>query len=184
MPDHPGRPAMRQAPPGKITRIAVTYTVNTDAGPRHTFHGLIGMEQYVQPGRLRKLLDDLTVVCEELLEHRPQPVTGLPDTVTRIPFGPSLVTPDPAAQGSRAACRELLAAVRDALDCPPPADDVDVSAFLRVRSDRARMALAAILPVLADVQSGPAQMTGAARQLLDDVAACPADGYARSSLSS
>ncbi len=59
-----------------------------------------------------------------------------------------------------------------------------MSAFLRVRSDRARLALAAILPVLADAQSGPAQLTGAARRLLDDVAACPADGYARSSLSS
>ena len=32
------------------------------------------------------MLDDLTVICEELLERRPQPATGLPSMVVRVPF--------------------------------------------------------------------------------------------------
>ena len=38
--------------PGKITRVAVTYTVDTPDGPRHTFHGLAHMRQHVRPERL------------------------------------------------------------------------------------------------------------------------------------
>ena len=80
-------------PRGKITRIAVTYTVNTSDGPRHTFHGLIGMQRYVRPDRLRELEDDLSVICEDLLANRPQPATGLPQDVVRIPFSPDLPRP-------------------------------------------------------------------------------------------
>jgi len=54
MPDRPSDLDAPPAAPGKITRVAVTYTVNTDKGPRHTFHGLIGMERYVRPERLRE----------------------------------------------------------------------------------------------------------------------------------
>ncbi len=184
MPDRPSAPAIPPAPPGRITRIAVTYTVNTDEGPRHTFHGLIGMERYIRPERLRELTDDLTVICEELLARLPQPVTGLPQTVVRLPFRRPPAAGDATAPDWPAACRTLLAAVVDALDCPPPAGATDESVFVRLRSDRARLALAALRPVLADRESGPAEMTAAARRLRDGVAACPADGYAHSTLSS
>lgn len=64
--------------PGKITRIAVTYTVDTIDGPRHTFHGLPHMRQHIRPERLSELLDDLTVICEDLLAARePNPANGL-----------------------------------------------------------------------------------------------------------
>ena len=55
---------------GKITRIAVTYTVDTADGPRHTFHGLAHMREHIRPERLSELLDDLTVICEDLLTAR------------------------------------------------------------------------------------------------------------------
>ncbi len=63
---------------GKITRIAVTYTVDTADGPRHTFHGLAHMREHIRPERLSELLDDLTVICEDLLTARqPNPANGL-----------------------------------------------------------------------------------------------------------
>ena len=64
--------------PGKITRVAVTYTVDTPDGPRHTFHGLPHMRQHIRPDRLAEVLDDLTVICEELITSRqPAPGNGL-----------------------------------------------------------------------------------------------------------
>ena len=64
--------------PGKITRVAVTYTVDTIDGPRHTFHGLAHMRCHIRPERLSELLDDLTVICEDLLAARePHPANGL-----------------------------------------------------------------------------------------------------------
>jgi hypothetical protein len=63
---------------GNITRIAVTYTVDTADGPRHTFHGLAHMRQHTRPERLSELIDDLTVICEDLLAaRRPNPANGL-----------------------------------------------------------------------------------------------------------
>jgi hypothetical protein len=56
--------------PGKITRIAVTYTLDTVDGPRHTFHGLREMRQHIRADRLTELLDDLTVVCDGLVASR------------------------------------------------------------------------------------------------------------------
>jgi hypothetical protein len=64
--------------PGKITRIAVTYTVDTPDGPRHTFHGLPHMQRYIRPERLSQLIEALTVICEELVTARePAPGNGL-----------------------------------------------------------------------------------------------------------
>ncbi len=185
MPDRPSTPAALP-PRGKVTRIAVTYTVNTSEGPRHTFHGLIGMQRYVRPERLQELEDDLSVICEDLLANRPQPTAGLPQGVVRIPFGPdpAVDVADDVVPGPVVVCRDLLAAIADALDCPPPAGEADEGVFLRLRSDRARLALAALRPVLADKECGPGQMVEAACRLRDGVAACPADGYAVSSLSS
>ena len=63
---------------GKITRVAVTYAVDTPGGPRHTFHGLAHMRRHIRPERLGELLDDLTVICEDLLAVRePNPANGL-----------------------------------------------------------------------------------------------------------
>jgi hypothetical protein len=64
--------------PGKITRISVTYTVDTPDGPRRTFHSLPRMRRHIRPERLSELLDDLTVICEELIAARePAPGNGL-----------------------------------------------------------------------------------------------------------
>ena len=64
--------------PGKITRIAVTYTIDTPDGPRHTFHGLPHMRRHIRPDRLSELLDDLTIICEDLVASRPPaPGNGL-----------------------------------------------------------------------------------------------------------
>lgn len=81
--DRPSQPA----PAGKITRIAVTYTVNTDKGPRYTFHGLSGMRKHIRPERLEELLEDLTAICEDLLAVRQQPILNkLPAETVRVPF--------------------------------------------------------------------------------------------------
>ena len=53
--------------PGKITRVTVTYTADTPGGPRDTVHELARMRRHVRPERLGELLDDLAVICEDLL---------------------------------------------------------------------------------------------------------------------
>jgi hypothetical protein len=64
--------------PGKITRIAVTYTIDTPNGPRHTFHGLPHMRRHIRPDRLSELIEDLTMICEDLVVSRqPGPGSGL-----------------------------------------------------------------------------------------------------------
>ncbi len=64
--------------PGKISRIAVTYTVDTPDGPLHTFHGLPHMREHIPPERLQPLLDELTAICQELIASRPaRPGNGL-----------------------------------------------------------------------------------------------------------
>jgi hypothetical protein len=64
--------------PGKITRVSVTYTVDTPEGPRHTFHGLPHMREHIPPAQLSELLAGLTVICEELVASRePAPGNGL-----------------------------------------------------------------------------------------------------------
>jgi hypothetical protein len=63
---------------GKITRVAVTYTVDTPDGPRPTFHGLPHMHRHIRPERVTELLGYLTVICEELVAARePAPGSGL-----------------------------------------------------------------------------------------------------------
>jgi hypothetical protein len=86
MPDRPSEPRVPPALFGRITRISVTYTINTDAGPRHTFHTLEAMRQHARPERVQELVEDLTLICEDLLARRPQPVTGLPQAAVRVPF--------------------------------------------------------------------------------------------------
>ena len=78
MPDCPRQPATQPVPIGKVTRIAVTYTVDTPDGPLHTFHGLPHMREHIPPERFQPFLDELTVICQELLASRPAtPGNGL-----------------------------------------------------------------------------------------------------------
>jgi hypothetical protein len=63
---------------GRITRVAVTYTVDTPDGPKITFHGLDHMVRHIRPQQVNALLDDLTVISEELVAVRePTPGSGL-----------------------------------------------------------------------------------------------------------
>ena len=87
MPDRPSEPYVPPAARGRITRISVTYTVNTGTGPRHTFHSLEAMRRHARPERVDELVEDLTLICEQLLARRPQPATGLPRNVVRLPPG-------------------------------------------------------------------------------------------------
>jgi hypothetical protein len=86
MPDRSRGPAVSPAVNGKVTQISVTYTVNTESGPWRTFHGLAAMHKQASPERVRKLLDNLTVICEELLTARGPTVLGIPATAVRVPF--------------------------------------------------------------------------------------------------
>jgi hypothetical protein len=79
-------PAVSPAVKGKVTQISVTYTVNTESGPWRTFHGLAAMHKQASPERVRELLDNLTVICEELLAARGPTVLGVPATAVRVPF--------------------------------------------------------------------------------------------------
>jgi hypothetical protein len=184
MPDRPGTPADPSAPPkGKITQISATYTVNTDSGPWRTFHGLAAMHKQASPGRVKELIGNLTVICEELLAARGRSPLGVPPGMVRVPFPSSPPAAD-AALAAGAPWRELLTAIRDALDCPPPAAAADEEAYLRLRCARARLALAAAESVLSDRETRPAELAAAARSLLDGLADYPADNCHHSAMSS
>ena len=89
MPDRPSEPDVSPAARGRITRISVTYTVHTGTGPRHTFHSLEAMRQHARPERVDELVEDLTLICEDLLARRPRPATRLRRNVVRLPSGRS-----------------------------------------------------------------------------------------------
>jgi hypothetical protein len=104
---------------GKITRVAVTYTVDTLDGPRHTFHGLAHMRRHIRPERLSELLDDLTVICEDLLAARqPTPANGLATVrehrtqVTSEEATDLLHLQDQPGRPRRADCSDLAQALR------------------------------------------------------------------------
>jgi hypothetical protein len=44
------------------------------------------VRQHARPERVDELVEDLTLICEDLLSRRPQPATGLPGKVIRLPF--------------------------------------------------------------------------------------------------
>lgn len=174
MPDRPSMPADSPLSGGQITRVSVTYTIATEEGRWHSIVGLKMMRDYALHGRVQDLVYDLAVICEEVITARAAQadLSIVPANVARLPFQAPLARSE--------AYRNLLAVVCDALDCPPPADTSAEEVFLRLRSERARLVLAGLRPMLADEHVGPAQMTEAAGQLRDGVAACPADGYAHS----
>jgi hypothetical protein len=80
MPDRPSEPDAPPVARGRITRISVTYTVATSVGPLHTFHSLEAMRKHARPERVDELVEDLTLICEDLLACRPQPTTRPPVT--------------------------------------------------------------------------------------------------------
>ena len=52
---------------GKITRISVTWTEHTSEGAEFRFYNVLPDEQkIIRPERMEELLDDVTVVCEQL----------------------------------------------------------------------------------------------------------------------
>jgi hypothetical protein len=112
-------------PGGQITRASVTYTVPAGDGP---FHAILSLKMMRDSARA-DLVHDLSVICEELLAARSS--TGrLPATVVRLPFQ--------APPGRPEAFGDLLAAVCDPLNCPPPAGQAGEAAFMRLHPAAAR----------------------------------------------
>jgi hypothetical protein len=157
--------------------------VNTDSGPWRTFHGLAAMHKQASPARVEELIDNLAIICEELLAARGPSPLGVPPGMVRVPFAPSPPSAG-AALAAGAPWRELLTAIRDALDCPPPTTAADDEPYLGLCCARARLTLAAVRSVLADRKSCPAELTAAARSLRDGLADYPADDRQHSGLSS
>ena len=54
---------------GKITRISITYTEDTENGPQYHCYGLNSLTKHVRAERLEAVMDDVTVICEELQAH-------------------------------------------------------------------------------------------------------------------
>jgi hypothetical protein len=61
---------------GKITRVRVTWA-NTGNGKRSRFYDVLpGGENIIRPERMDELLDDLTVICEQLQAARDGKTNG------------------------------------------------------------------------------------------------------------
>jgi hypothetical protein len=174
MPDGPSTPPPALPPGGQITRVSVTYTVNTEEGRYHAIHGLKMMRKHARPVLVHDLVYDLAVICEDVLAAPPS-MASLPNNVARLAFE--------RRPARRKAYQDLLAAACDILDCPPPAGPAGEPAFLRLRSERAGLLVAALRPVLGDPVPGPVELTEAAARLRAAIAARPADGYLHSPLS-
>jgi hypothetical protein len=70
-----------------ITRIAVTWTEHTDEGKRLRFYDVLpDKRKIIRPERMEELLDDLTVICEQLQAARDRK----PDGAASAAFGRSL----------------------------------------------------------------------------------------------
>jgi hypothetical protein len=62
---------------GKITRISVTWTTETDQGKSFRFYGLLpDGRKIIRPDRMHELLDDLTVMCEQIQAARDSKPNG------------------------------------------------------------------------------------------------------------
>jgi hypothetical protein len=62
---------------GKITRVRVTWTDHTANGARSRFYNVLpGGEKIIRPERMEELVDDLTVVCEQLQAARDGKTNG------------------------------------------------------------------------------------------------------------
>jgi hypothetical protein len=66
---------------GKITRISITWTTETDDGKSYRFYGLLpDARRIIRPDRMHELLDDLSVMCEEIQAFRDGGLNGAGST--------------------------------------------------------------------------------------------------------
>jgi len=92
--------------------------------------------------------------------------------------------PTPQVPPGSPAGRELLSALREALNLPYPAEDEDRAPYLVLRSKRASLAVEAIGRILTDRESDPLDQLAAATALRLQIADLPADTYASCGLGS
>jgi hypothetical protein len=56
---------------GKITRISVTWAEHTSQGTQFRFYNVLPDDQkIIRPERMEDLLDDLSLICEQIQEAR------------------------------------------------------------------------------------------------------------------
>jgi hypothetical protein len=66
---------------GKITRISITWTTANDKGRSYRFYGLFpDAGKIIRPDRMHELLDDLTVMCEQIQAVRDGKLNGAGST--------------------------------------------------------------------------------------------------------
>jgi hypothetical protein len=61
---------------GKITRIRVTWAEPTGQGTRFRFYNVLPDEKIIRAERMEDLLDDLTLICEQIQEARDRTPNG------------------------------------------------------------------------------------------------------------
>jgi hypothetical protein len=64
---------------GKITRISVTWGEPTHKGTQHRIYNVLPDEEmHIRPERIQDLLDDLTLICQQIQEARDRQPNGTP----------------------------------------------------------------------------------------------------------
>jgi len=64
---------------GKITRISVTWAEPTGQGTRFRFYNVLpDDETIIRPERMEDLLDDLTLICQQIQQARDRTPNGMP----------------------------------------------------------------------------------------------------------
>ncbi len=64
---------------GKITRISVTLAEPTSQGTRFRFYNVLPDDgKIIRAERMEDLLDDLTLICEQIQEARDRTPNGTP----------------------------------------------------------------------------------------------------------
>jgi hypothetical protein len=62
---------------GKITRISVTWAEHTGQGTQHRIYNVLPDEEmHIRPERMEDLMDDLTLICEQIQEARDRAPNG------------------------------------------------------------------------------------------------------------
>ena len=75
---------------GKITRISVTWAELTDQGTQFRFYNVLpDEEKHIRPERMEDLLEDLSLICEQIQTARDRKpdemaTAGFDRTVRRI----------------------------------------------------------------------------------------------------
>jgi hypothetical protein len=80
---NPPTPPPPGTPVGKITRVSVTYTVDTPEGPAHAIVGLNPMRRMGHPERLADLLNDLSLLCEDVITSKGVAAPAVFDCILR-----------------------------------------------------------------------------------------------------